>query len=165
MKHRKSLVSYIVVLGLLALPLLAAENLLKPTNKAETWRLEQHEGAKAKLEIEGEAAVFTVTEASGTDWHVQAILPGLVLKNNQKYAFSFSAKADDEREVRANAGIDADDWHLVGLDEGVQLTKEWKKYSYEFTASDVHAKANRISFIIGGAKGKIWIKDCVLTAK
>ena len=53
----------------LALPSLAVagDDLLKPTNKAESWRLEQHEQAKATLSVDGDAVVIDVTNADGTD--------------------------------------------------------------------------------------------------
>lgn len=157
---------FALLIGLaIALPLWAAENLLKPANKTDSWRLETHEGAKAKMEIDGDAVVFTVTDADGTDWHVQAIQTGLDLKNDAKYKLSFQAKADTATEIPVNASIDVDDWHMAGLTETAQVGKDWKKVEFEFTATDVKANKNRISFILGGTKGKVWIKDCVLSAK
>ncbi|MEZ0267394.1 MAG: hypothetical protein ACAI43_21895 [Phycisphaerae bacterium] len=47
-------------------------NLLKATNVADNWRLEQHEGAKAKLSVDGDAIVFEATETTTEAWHVQA---------------------------------------------------------------------------------------------
>ncbi len=152
----------LLVLLAIALPLWAAENLLKPANKANSWRLETHEGGKAKMEIDGDAAVFTVTEVDGTDWHVQAIQTGLDLKNDVKYKLSFHAKAEPDADIPVNACVDVEDWHMIGLTETAQLGKEWKKVEYEFTATDIKERKNRISFIIGGAKGKVWIRDCVL---
>ena len=155
----------LLVIVAVALPLWAAENLLKPANKTDSWRLETHEGGKAKMEIDGDAAAFTVTDADGTDWHVQAIQTGIDLKNDGKYKLSFQIKADTATEIPVSAGIDVDDWHMVGLQETAQVGKEWKKVEMEFTASDVKAKVNRIAFVLGGTKGKVWIKECVLTAK
>ncbi|MGA2497779.1 MAG: carbohydrate binding domain-containing protein [Tepidisphaeraceae bacterium] len=157
---------FALLIGLaIALPLWAAENLLKSANKTDSWRLETHEGAKAKMEIDGDAMVFTVTDADGTDWHAQAIQTGIDLKNDGKYKLSFEAKAEPAADIPVNAGIDVEDWHMVGLTETAQLGKEWKKVEYEFTATDVKANKNRIAFVLGGNKGKVWIKDCVLTAK
>ena len=48
------------------------KNLLKPVNKAESWRFETHEGAKGALEIVDDAAVFKAGVVTGTNWHVQA---------------------------------------------------------------------------------------------
>ena len=62
--------------------------------------------------------------------------------------------------------IDQDDWHQIGLSELVDFGKEWKDYKYEFRADQtVKNGKNRISFVLGGDKGKVWLKDVTLTAK
>ena len=62
--------------------------------------------------------------------------------------------------------IDVDDWHTIGLAEEVELTKDWKDFSTTFKAEGVNKeKKNRISFIVGGDKGKVWLKDVTLTEK
>ena len=49
--------------------------------------------------------------------------------------------------------------------ETAEVTTEWKDFSYEFKADTVLKQQNRISFILGGDKGKVWIKGLSLTAK
>jgi hypothetical protein len=142
----------------------AADSISKPTNKAESWRFEQHEEGKGKMAVEGDAIVFEVTNADGTEWHVQAFQTGLELKDGKEYTITFKAKADDAREVGVQGGIDQEDWHLIGLDEKAELGKDWKDYKYTFTASDVNTKEkkNRVGFVLGAAKGKVWVKDLAL---
>jgi hypothetical protein len=149
----------------LAVIALAAEtaNLLKPTNKAESWRLEQHEQGKAAMSVDGEALVIDVTNVDGEAWHVQIFQTGLALKNGTEYVFTFKAKAAADREIQANAGIDQEDWHLIGLDEAVQLEKDWKDYKLTFSVSEAVEKNNRIGFQLGQSKGKVWLKDVTLT--
>ena len=153
----------LVVIGLLTVrPASAADNVLKPTNDAKNWRFEQHEDGKGKISVEGDAIVFEVTSVDGTEWHVQAFQTPLDLKNGKEYTLTFKAKADDTREVEVNAGIDEEDWHMIGLQERAELTKDWKEYKYTFTANDVKANKNRVGFVLGGAKGKVWVKEMVL---
>lgn len=153
---------------LLALCCLAADapapaaNLLKPTADPASWRLEQHEGAKGTIAAAEGAIVLDVTNDTGTEWHVQVFQTGLDLKDGKEYVFTFKARADADRPIKANAGIDEDDWHFIGLDEELNLGKEWKEYSLKFTVSDPRAGKNRIGFILGMAKGKIYVKDAVL---
>ena len=75
------------------------------------------------------------------------------------------AKASEDREVQANGGIDQEDWHNIGLDETVAVTKDWKDYTFTITVSEPVANNNRIGFALGQAKGKVWFKDVTLTAK
>jgi hypothetical protein len=145
----------------------AADNLLKPTNKVDSWRFEQHEQGKGAAKADGDAIVFETTTPGGEAWHVQAVQHGLDLKEGKEYTLSYKAKADAERTISVNAMIDVDDWHTIGLAEEVVLTKDWKDYSTTFKAENVDKenKKNRISFILGGEKGKVWLKDVTLTEK
>ena len=142
-----------------------AKNLLKPTNKVESWQFEQHESAKGAVSVDAEAIVFDVTESDGTDWHVQAEQVGLDLKDGKTYVVTFKAKASAVRAVVLGAAINQDDWHSIGLSESVELTKDWKDYSYEFKADQTVASKNRIGLSFGTEKGKVWVKEMMLTEK
>jgi hypothetical protein len=141
------------------------KNLLKPTNKPDSWRFEQHEQGKGSIAADGDAIVFDVTAVDGTDWHVQAYQVDLDLKDGKEYVVTFKAKASGDRSVHCNAMVDQEDWHAIGLDENVDLTKDWKDHKYEFKAENTVAKKNRIGFQLGNEKGKVWVKDMVLTEK
>lgn len=140
-------------------------NLLKPTNKVDSWRLEQAGDAKAEMKIEDDSVVFRTTTIDSTDWHVQAVQTNLDLKDGKTYTIKFKAKSPDEIGITLNAMIDQEDWHQIGLNEEVQLRKEFKDFSFEFTANDTVAKKNRISFVLGNSKGIVYVKDLTLNAK
>jgi hypothetical protein len=141
-------------------------NLGKPSNKAENWRFEQHEAAKGTMKIDGDAAVFETTNTDGEDWHVQAIMTGLDLKEGKEYVVTFKAKGEPARTIRIGGNIDMDDWHAIGLGEDVELTKDWKDYSFTFKAENVAAdKKNRVGFTLGADKGKVMVKDLTITEK
>ena len=164
----RKLSSIVVALTLMALTVRGDDppaNLLKPTNKPENWRLEQHEQATGKMTAEDDAILFEVTEVDGTDWHVQAFQTPLDLKDGKTYVLTFKAKAAADRTMQVNAGIDQEDWHSIGLQENVDLTKDWKDYKYEFKADQVVAMKSRVGFQMGGDKGKIWVKEMVLGEK
>jgi len=166
----RSLASVSAVLVLSALTLFAADkpaakNVVNKTDDVKNWRLEQHEEAKGTIAAADGAIVFDVTKDDGTEWHVQAFQTPIDLKEAAEYIVTFKAKADAERVVKVQAGIDVEDWHTVGLDEEVTLGKEWKDYEYKFTAADVKAMKNRIGFVLGMAKGKVYVKDLVVKTK
>jgi hypothetical protein len=140
----------------------AAGNLLKRTDDVKSWRLEQHEQAKGTIAAGDGALAFDVTAADDTEWHVQAFQTELTLKEGASYVVTYSAKADAERSIKVQAGIDEDDWHTVGLDEEVALGKAWKAQEHTFTATDVRAGKCRFGLVLGSAKGKVWVKDVVL---
>jgi hypothetical protein len=158
----------VAVLWGFALASLAADkpNLLKPTNKVESWRFEQREQGKGTIKVDGDAICFEVTHPDGEAWHVQAVQTGLDLKDAREYVLTYKAKADPARPISVNAMIDEADWHTIGLAEEVQLTGDWKDYSHTFKAErPVENRKNRVSFILGGDKGKVWFKDVTLTEK
>jgi hypothetical protein len=141
-------------------------NLLKPVNKAESWRFEQHEGGKGAMAVEDDAVKFTSTEIDGTDWHVQAFQTGLNLKDGESYTVSFEAKSPERRAVIVVAGIDEDDYHEIGLHEEIFATSvEYKKYDYTFTASDTAPNKNRLGFVLGTEKGSVLIKNLKMVKK
>jgi hypothetical protein len=144
----------------------AANNLLKPTNDPESWTLELTDDGKGEMKADGDAIVFTTTNTTGTDWHVQAYQTGLDLENDKDYVVKFKAKADKPVEFLLVGQIHEPDWHEIGLHEQVRPTDEYKDYEYEFTAGDTSAnKADRIGFVLGIDKGSVSIKDMTLTEK
>jgi hypothetical protein len=144
----------------------AGSGLLKPTKDAASWRFEQHEQAKGAAATDGDAIAFDVTNVDGEDWHIQAFQTDLDLKEGKEYTVTFKAKASADRAAKVQAGIDKDDWHMIGLDEQIDLTKEWKDFKFTFKAEGVaDMKKNRIGFQLGQEKGKVWVKDMTLTEK
>lgn len=169
MKHAHLFAAPVFVLAAVALAWGAEEakkNLLPAPQKPESWRLEQHEGGKGKLSVDADAILIEATETTGTEWHVQAVLTGIDLKADKEYVLTYKAKASADRQIQVNALLDEDDYHPLGLQESVDLTKEYKEFKHEFKAENVSTKKkNRVSIIVGNEKGKVWVKDLMLTEK
>jgi hypothetical protein len=142
-----------------------AKNLLKPVNKAESWRLEKHEGAQATLKISDDAVVFSPTKLTGTNWHIQVFQTDLDLKEGKEYTLKLKLTASQRRNVMLVAMIDADDWHEVGLHEDLTVDKEVRPFEFTFRASGVVAKKNRIGFVMGDETGDLIVKEMTLTEK
>ena len=135
-------------------------NLLKPTNKVDSWRFEEAEGGKGKVSVDEEWIAFKVTDITGTDWHVQAVQSDLDLKENAEYKLTFEYKGDVRRSAVVNAMVDEDDWHEIGLHEDLYVNTTPQKYETTFRATGVNTKKkNRISFALGTDKGIIYLKN------
>lgn len=143
----------------------APSNLLKPTNKEDSWQFQQSGTAKGSLKADGEAMVFTITDIDDTNWHVQAAQTGLDLADGKDYVLKFQIKASEPRNVSIAAIIDQDDWHGVGLYETFAVDKDFSSQEFTFTASNTLPKKNRLNFDLGEAKGTVTVKDVTLTAK
>jgi hypothetical protein len=142
-----------------------AKNLLKPINKAESWRLEQHEGAEATLKVADDSVTFDATKLTGTNWHVQAFQVDLDLKEGVEYTLKLKAAAAQPRKVLLVAMIDADDWHEIGLHEDLAVDKEVHSFEFTFRATGVLPKKNRIGFVMGDETGNLIVKEMTLTEK
>ena len=142
-----------------------AKNLLKPVNKTEPWRFEQHEGAEGTLKIADDSVVFDVTKLTGTNWHLQAFQTDLDLKEGAEYTLKVKASAAQRRSVLLVAMIDADDWHEIGLHKDLTVNKEVQSFEFTFLATGVLAKKNRIGFVMGDETGNLIVKEMTLTEK
>jgi hypothetical protein len=142
-----------------------AKNLLKPVNKAESWRLEQHEGAQATLKIVDDAVVLDATKLTGTNWHVQAFQVGLDLNEGKEYTLKLKLTASQRRSVLLVATIDTPDWHEIGLHEDLVVDKEVRSFEFTFRATGTVAKKNRIGFVMGDETGDLIVKEMTLTEK
>ena len=141
------------------------KNLLKPVNKAESWRLEQHEGAQATLKIADDAAVFDATKLTGTNWHIQVFQVDLDLKEGKEYTLKLKLTASQRRKVLLVAMIDTEDWHEIGLHEDLTVEKEVRSSEFTFRATGIVAKKNRIGFVMGDETGDLIVKEMTITEK
>ena len=158
-------VSTIVVLFPVLVAAEDARNLLKPVNKADSWRFEEHEGAKGAPEIVDNTAVFKAQKLTGTNWHIQAFQTNLDLQEGAEYSLKLKLSAKDRRGLLLVATIDQDDWHEIGLHEELSVGKEVKSFEFTFKATNVRAKKNRVGFILGDETGDLIVKEMTLTEK
>ena len=142
-----------------------AKNLLKPVNKAESWRLEEHEGAVASLKISEDAAVISPSKLTGTNWHIQIFQTDLDLKEGKEYTLKLKLTASQRRSVMLVGTIDTEDWHEIGLHEDISVDKEVRPFEFTFKASNLVAKKNRIGFLLGDGTGDLIVKEMTLTEK
>ncbi len=142
-----------------------AKNLLKPINKATSWRLEKHEGAEATLKVADDSVVFNATKLTGTNWHIQAFQVDLDLKEGTEYTLKLKLTASQKRSVLVVATIDTEDWHEIGLHEDLTVDKEVRTSEFTFRATGTVAKKNRIGFVMGDDTGDLIVKEMTLTEK
>ncbi|MDR3710352.1 MAG: beta-galactosidase [Capsulimonadaceae bacterium] len=134
----------------------------------KTWTLEDHTGS-ARLTNAGDqspenAAAVQVdcVVMPAEAWQVQALIRDLDFQEGAEYMLSFRAKADTDRSLEVCATSDDPehhDWHNIGLMRDLNVGSDWRGYRFLFPASQVLANRNRLSFIIGGATGAVWLSD------
>ena len=133
-----------------------------PVESLRVLTVELNGTARAILAAEQDACRVDVTAVDGTDWHAKLRQVLDNLQDDSTYIVRFRAKADAERRIKLEAQIGQPDWHLIGLNVVVPLTKEWQSFQYTFQAK-APAGLNRIQFLLGERTGTLWIADFAVT--
>jgi hypothetical protein len=121
--------------------------------KPKYWNLEQHEGCRATLSqprtLRGDAVQVEIGNADTTDWHLQFTQGGFAVSEGRYYTVSFEAASQQPRHITCHVGQAHDPWGQLGFSRQLDLTTEWKSFSFGSvaTASDTNA---RISFAFSG---------------
>ena len=129
-----------------------------PTLALGEFEVEQTDGGKGQLAKEPDSTRFDIAAVDGIAWHVQACLRNLDFRDGEFYTVTFSARASDERTIDVAASIDQEDWHTIGLEQTVHVSKEWREYTYTFQASRTAGGNNVLAFILGDQTGQVWLK-------
>jgi hypothetical protein len=98
----------------------------------------------------------------GIDWHTQLEQSFDDLQEGADYTVRFRAKADVPRSIHLIGIIGEGNYHGIGLDEAVALTRDWRDYEFKFQAKRLAAK-NLIQFLLGERTGTAWIADFKVT--
>jgi len=135
-----------------------------PIEPARLFALQVFDTARATLTTEGNVCRVEVTAIDKTDWHVQICQVLEDLQEGATYTVRFRAKADAPGQMRLWGEIASPDWHCIGLDEAVPLSKDWNSYQCEFQAKDLMG-STKIDFVLGNQTGTVWIADFTITKK
>ena len=143
--------------------MLVIDQIAAPGAKAEKgWRLEQHQGAAARLAIQdGKVLRVEVTKVDDTSWHLQVQQTALALKGGAYYTVSFRARADQPRPLGYGAQQDHEPWKSLGLSGSAKLTNSWQTFRAGFTCTDDEPAA-RLSFSVGEVPVPVELADVVL---
>ncbi len=129
---------------------------------ARPFVLERYGTARAALATEGNVQRVDVTAVDSTPWHVKFGRVFEDLREGATYAVRFRARADAPCQVFLYGMIVGPDWHGIGLNQPVPLTRDWQTYEYRFQAKGVAAQ-NVIEFQAGDRTGTVWVAGLTLT--
>ncbi|MGC9771529.1 carbohydrate binding domain-containing protein [Fervidobacterium islandicum] len=105
---------------------------------------------------------FIKIAASGSDtWHIQ-FNQWVKLKQKQYYMISFKAKADQPRTINVKILMNHDPW-VNYFAQTVELTKEWKTYTFYYKHPDKADETVNFCFELGkGEVTTVYIADVIL---
>ncbi len=141
-----------------------SEGVTKPTTVVLNWKVydyqkEQTGTENVELENSGSEAVGTVSSALDANWK-HSMMFSRRFNSSTAYIISFWAKADTERTQTLCIRNYDDELEL--LSPTIDLTTEYKKYTYQFylTSEDLNEE---IEFQFRLNQGDTYIKDCYIT--
>jgi WD40 repeat protein len=148
-----------------------APNLLPQAGKLSSvfLRVFPETGAQATLtKDDASNTLRTDIVHTGTEiWHVHVgwAQPWTHLEAGKRYTVQFLARASQARLITAHFQINKDPWTVVGLDQAVDVGRDWAPYRLTFTAdNNVSPEGNMLIFYLGQATGTVWIKDVAVFA-
>ena len=129
---------------------------------ADKWNVELHEGCQATATRtddgpEGTPALrLDIAAVSGPGWYVQLHQSPIAFEADQPYRLTFWAKADPPRRISVNNFTAHEPWGSVGFATSVELTPEWRQFSFGFRANATDPNC-RIGFgDFATATGQVW---------
>jgi len=142
------------------------DELLANTDFAEgtqQWALEEGTTAEGSLEIvedgpqANENALQVTTLKPGQQaWNLQLHQFDLTLENGAPYTLSFWAKSDAERDIGIGVRLQQDPWRFHGLQRNVQLTEQWREYTFVFVAQNTEPGLTRLDINFSNQIGNFW---------
>ncbi len=110
--------------------------------ESKKWSVETDKETKCKKIAADDGSMRLEVEKLGTvSWHPQLIAHGLKVEKEKPYTFSFRAKADQPKKVSLQLRMNHDPWSSLGFQKSVDLTTEWKTFSFTFHAAETDEKA------------------------
>ena len=129
------------------------------------WGLSNHSGAQASWSLDGSepyagsnSARISVTNATGTFWHVQFYQGGQSMEAGKEYRISFAARAAGGGAMSLIAQLGASPW-TVYASKNFTLTNNWETYNLTFTAGSTVSGNLNIMAQFGLEENEYWIDN------
>jgi hypothetical protein len=136
---------------------------------SNSWVLEQHSPAAGSVSFDSttssdgrKSALILVTDADGTDWHLQWKQVGLRVVEDSVYRINFFAKADLPGTISVSVQKESSPWTGYGWAQ-VNLSTTWEEFTVRVRAPETNLYDTRLSFGVGGHSGGIWIDNVRMT--
>jgi hypothetical protein len=135
------------------------------TTLGANWQNETHNGAAATFTMDNtqkasgtQSAKVNITNATGTDWHIQFKYVNFSFKKDSNYILKFTAKADRNRVMGVSLLRNDAPYTWYG-GQTFNLTTEWQTFQFSVTPSEDINGVGRISFGLGQSTGSVWFDN------
>lgn len=128
----------------------------------QDWVMETHAPAAATAAPYTRAPYaggrIAITNADGTDWHLQFKQIHLAVQGGHYYTVSFVGAADTTRSLNVSVHKDDSPWTNLGLWTSLQFTPDWTTHTLGFTATGSETNA-RLSFSVGENGANVYLAN------
>ena len=147
-------------------PVFADGDFEKPGISSWSFWADTASGVRAELSYDGDAAAgqrsarveVCALPDSAPCYFVNLYRERVKVRKGVSYVVRFSARADAPRPLIVSLQRRAGEWEGLGLWRQFELSREWKSYEAEFTATRDRADAG-LQFFLADALGVVYIDD------
>ncbi len=130
------------------------------------WAVEQHNGAIGIMSLDAtnstqagsNALKMEITNATGTEWHVQAKFLNFSFGSGKNYLVKFKAKSSVNRNIGVTLGLDVAPYSWVG-GSNFNITTSWQEYSFVVNSNLNAANIMRFSFNLGNSNSTVYFDE------
>ncbi|MBR6222392.1 MAG: family 16 glycosylhydrolase [Lachnospiraceae bacterium] len=113
------------------------------------WKFLQLSGGEGSAEIKDGEIVISTTNAGSEEYSIQLVQPNMPCEKGCKYKYSFEAKADEARTMKAAVTAPEVDWIRYFPDTSVDLTTDYQTFEFEFDMTNETDDKARVEFNMG----------------
>jgi len=139
------------------------------SSPGQYWKLMALNGANAALQFMNGDGVdgnicgkVTITNSTGTDWHVQFYQDGFTVEKDTAYQIKFWAKADKNISITSSLAKLGAPYTVYG-NKQFNLSTSWQEYSFTASPNETNANDAYLSFSLGSNAGSIYFDNVTLS--
>ncbi len=117
--------------------------------------------ANASFAVENGELHVSITDGGTETWHIQWNQLDMTIENGASYNMKFDARADSDRTLDAEVGMQGDPYTTF-LDDTVNLTQQMQSFSLNFTMDSPTHTQSRLNFNLGTSSHDVYIDNVEL---
>lgn len=123
------------------------------------WNLNLNSGALGTLLGVGNGFKVSMSNVTGTAWHIQVSRAGFPLTYKKRYVVKLKAQADKTLSITAYMGRSSNPYNAYSAYNGMVIEPIEKEFSFLFTMNDPYDANARLSLDMGSATGTLQINS------
>ena len=128
-------------------------------NGQSGWSLNLNSGAGAILSSSASGLQVSMTNVTGTNWHIQLNRGGFPLSYKRRYVVTIKALADKTLPITAYVGRSSSPYSAYSAYNELSLESQEKEFTFVFTMNEPFDSNARLVFDMGSKVGNVQINS------